>query len=159
MTLIAVALGALSLQVSKALRIEKFERGVEQVISKLLLTQELMLDFRTDVSLTLLKDGKDILCTIETTMILPNRLEKSINRHQRIEGIDEMAFDNIFRDTIVICCDGSLGTMSEGVLTFISQDRQKSLLLKGYPSQHGRGKCEQKKECPANYPEEIFSAI
>ena len=163
MSLIAVALGASFIPVSKALRGEKFERGVEQLTAKIALAQEVMLDFQTDVSLFLFQEGNEIKCVIKTHKKLPTYLEKSLNRYKTINGIEQMAFNNEVHKDIEIQFDGVLGTVSKGTLTLISNKKEVTLNLKGYPAHITRGEHaeanSQKVNEEASYPEEIISII
>jgi prepilin-type N-terminal cleavage/methylation domain-containing protein len=159
LTLIASALGALSLQISKALKGERFERGVEQVIAKLTLAQELMLDFHTDVHLTLTQEKGGVVCTLKTDLRLPDHLERAINLYNKIEGIEQMCFDNRAKAIIALYYDGATGVTPQGTLTLVAPRKGESIILKGYPAQIRRGIDEQTKNCHADYPEEIFSAI
>lgn len=159
MLLISAALGALSLQIAKAIKKERFERGVEQVITKLMLAQELMLDYHCDACLTLRQQQSGILCTIQLNTPLPHHLERSINRYSHIKGIEGIIFDNLMKDEVVLCFEGSLGISPQGVLTLVYQDLNKNLLLKGYPAQIIKGCDEHQKEHKAIYPEEILSAF
>jgi prepilin-type N-terminal cleavage/methylation domain-containing protein len=157
-SLIAVALGALSLPLVKAIKKERFEQGVDQLISKLTLAQELMLDFNTDVNVKLTQKEGSILCLIEADKPLPSHLEHAFNRYGKISGIEEMQFDNSVRSQLVICCDAAFGTLSQGQLKLVSGAHEETIFLKGYPSQIKRGLGE-KQECQVPYPEEILSAL
>lgn len=159
MTLLAVALGAAFIPLSKALRGERFERGVDQLIGKLALAQEIMLDFHTDVLITLDKQGDEVICKLKPCQKLPPHLEKTLNRYETIKGIDEIAFDNEERNSIVLHFDGTLGTTPEGKLVLTSNNKEEVLVLKGYPTQIKRGEHADKNSSEANYPEEIVSTI
>lgn len=159
MTLIATALGVLTLQISKALRGGRFEQGVEQVISRLTLAQELMLDFQADVLVTLHQKSAEIIeCKIEISRPLPEHLEKSISRYCKITGIEEIAFNEKAEEKIRLPFDGTLGIAPEGVITFLAHGREQKIFLNGCPAQIKRGNHEKIHIPQADYPEEIFSA-
>jgi prepilin-type N-terminal cleavage/methylation domain-containing protein len=159
-SLLAIAFGVISVPISKALKKEKFERGVDQLLVKLALAQELMLDFQTNVSLTLALDQEHekVTCRLETERRLPDHLETSINRYGKVAGIQEMQFDDSVRNTLVLYFDASFGTTSKGVLTLISGMNKAQINLKGYPARIKRGDDEEN-ECQVPYPEEILSAL
>jgi hypothetical protein len=158
MVLIATALGTLSLQIAKAIKGERFERGVDQLITKLTLAQELMLDFHSDLCLELKQEEKGITCHFDIDCKLPPHLEKSINRYAKIEGIEQLMFNGMVKERILLCYDATLGATAQGILTLFAQERQEHIVLKGYPSYLKRGKIEII-ECHEEYPEEILSAI
>jgi type II secretory pathway pseudopilin PulG len=163
MTLIAIGLGTLGFQVAKALKKERFERGVEQVMGKISLAQEVMLDFHTDVTLTLYREGEEIECRLETDLSLPSQIEKGLNRYHTIEGIEEIAFNDEIRRKIILQFEGGVGSTPQGKLTFLGQGDAISIHLKGYPTQirreQNRGGENGPTLCQADYPEEIFSAL
>ena len=159
MSLIAIAFGGLTLQISKALKGERFERGVEQIIAKIALAQELMLDFHADIQLTL-NHAQDVWkCELVVNRQLPAHQAKSINRYVNIKGIEGIAFDGTFKEIIELQFDGTLGTIPKGVLTLISNHKKETIVLNGDPSHIRRGTYVQKNNCQAIYPEEIFSAL
>src|ERR1700722_14849734 len=110
MVLIATALGAVSINISKAIAKEKFERGVERLRAKLFLAQELMLDFHTDVKVILKQEPKHLFCQIEAQRKIPEQLELSINRYSKIPGIESIHFDA----GNVLYFDGNLGSTPQG---------------------------------------------
>lgn len=154
LTLIGVGLGALAMQVSKVINGEKFERGVDQIISRLSLAQELMLDYRMDVRVQLTRQKGIVMCSIETDRPLPKRLERAIERHKEIPGIQ--AF---YPETCTLHFDGTVGTTPQGSLTLRSQNKEATLTLTGYPTRIKRGTYVQQNTPPAVYPEEILSAL
>lgn len=158
-TLVAMALGICALPISKAVKSERFERGVDQVAAKIALAQELMLDFRTDVTLLLEMKQHELCCSIKIERHLPAHLERSINRYNKIKGIEEMAFNHDRRDSIQLQFDGTVGTTPQGELSLSAPQKEAILILHGYPAQIVRGKHEKKKKCEALYPEEIVSFI
>jgi len=158
-SLIATGLGVLSLQISKALKKEKFEQGVEQLISKLTLAQGLMLDFQTNVRVKLFQETVEVVCTIETDKTLPPHLERSINRYHKIPAILEMQLDRSVQEEIILNYDASLGITTQGVLTLISGPNEEQIHLKGYPTRVKRGANEKNNECHVPYPEEILSTL
>ncbi len=158
MVLIAAALSATVIPISKALKGERFERGVDRLIAKIELAQGVMLDFQTDVQLFLIQEGNIIKSRIETHRPLPAYLDQSLNRYNIIEGIEQMAFNNKC-DDIEIQFDGTLGTVSKGALTLISHKKRETLNLKGYPAQIKRGEYADPNIQEAHYPEEVLSTL
>lgn len=158
--LIAMAFGILAFPLSKALQKEKFERGVQQMMAKLSLAQELMLDFHTDVHLTFSQsEKKRICCHIDLDLKLPDHLEKSFNRYEKIDGIEAMLCDGQVMETFTLCYDKALGTTPKTTLTFIHGDLCEKIVLNGYPAQTKRGDNHKPRESHALYPEEILSII
>lgn len=160
MVLIGIGLGALAFQASKALKKGKFESGVEQIMGKIALAQEIMLDFRTDVTLTLRKQQDGIECLIETLSHLPPHLEKGINRSSLIAGIDSLAFNNGGQNEIKLLFEGGLGITPKGELTLSFRDLNSTLSLKGFPAHIKKIHNESNNEGQQTpYPEEILSAL
>ena len=157
--LIATALGAMALPISKALKGEHFASGVDAVIGKITLAQALMLDFHTDVRLNLKLDEGKIDCRIDTGIPLPLHIAKAINHRSKIAGITEMAFDDQVKNDIEICFEGSLGSMSKGTLSLMGPGLEEKIVLLGYPGQIRRGNHVQARSCSAAYPEEILSPL
>ncbi len=153
-TLIAIALGAMAFPLSKALKKEKFERGVDAIIARITFAQEIMLDFHTDVTLTLLEESGKVICTIEPAIALPAKIEKALNHHKEIPGISQLCFNHEIRKRIEICFDGTIGAVSRGTLTLSGSGREAILSLPGYPTHIQRGEHEAQKSCFIPYPEE-----
>lgn len=154
MTLIAAALGTLSLQVAKALKGGRFESGVDQVMGKLTLAQELMLDFHTDVTVVFTRQTEGIECKLIAGRLLPDAIERAMNRYKLIKGIEEVTFSGE-----ALFFDGTLGTTPHGALSLSSQSSKATLILNGYPARITRGIYCEKEEAYAVYPEEIISFI
>lgn len=159
MVILSAVLGAAALPLSKALRTERFERGVDQIITRLAFAQEVMLDFETDVLVTLEREDKEITCSIKTQKVLPPAFEKILNLHKKIQGIDEMSFDNEILNKIEIHFDSSLGTTTKGKLTLHLGNQEEILTLKGHPTQIKRGDYAKILSSEAHYPQEIVSAL
>ena len=159
-SLIATALGGMALPLSKALKGEKFERGVDRVIGKIMLAQELMLDFHTDVQLILEQDkeGEAIHCLILVAIPLPPQIEKGINHRPHIAGIRQMAFNHEDKDRMELSFDGSFGVLPQGTLTLMGPRNAEHIALPGYPGQIRRGNHVQT-TINTPYPEEILSAL
>ncbi len=159
-SLIAVALGGMSLPISKALKSEKFARGVDGVIGKIMLAQEVMLDFHTDVRLILEKDeeGKGVNCHIIANIPLQPQIEKGLNHRPLIAGITEMAFNHERENRIEFSFDGTLGSVPQGTLTLMAPGKEEKIVLPGYPRQIRRGNHVQITSSTP-YPEEIVSAL
>lgn len=157
MVLVSFALGVMALPVSKALKGERFERGVDEFIQRITLAQELMLDFRCDVWLKLSQEKDAVLCTLKTEAPLPPHLMKSLNRHMRIKGITGITFRE--EPLTELCFEGGLGSFPRGLLTLIGEKKKETLFLKGFPAHIQRGKNETAACCTAGYPEEILSAL
>lgn len=156
--LIAIGLGTLAFQVSKALKAERFERGVEHIIQKISLAQEIMLDFHTDVTLTLKQSGQAVECQLEAACVLPAHIEKGLNHASRVQGIEQMTLDNTVSETIKLPFEASLGITPQAQITFNYLGRQAILCLPGYPAAIKRGHYEITTN-ESHYPEEILSAL
>ena len=158
--LVAVSLGAMSFPIAKALQGEKFAHGVDGIIGKIMLAQEVMLDFDTDVQLFLKKDkeGKGIHCHIVPGIPLPPHIEKGLNHRPLIVGIDEMAFNLENKNNIEISFEGPLGSISQGILTLRASGKEEHITLPGYPKHICRGNYAPT-PCSTSYPEEIVSAL
>lgn len=159
-SLIAVALGAMSLPISKALKSETFAHGVDGVIGKIMLAQEVMLDFNTDLQLFLKKDeeGKGIHCHIVPGIPLPPHIEKGLNHRPLIPGITEMAFNHEIKNSIQLSFEGPIGSISQGTLTLGASGKEEHIALPGYPKHIRRGNYVQTTSSTP-YPEEIISAL
>lgn len=158
--LIGLALGAISIQIPKALSGETFERGVDQVKCRIALAQELMLNYQTDVFLEFEHDEeeKGMRCVIHTGKPLSEKLKNNVNRHSVVKGIEKVEFGEISADNVVLHFDGTLGATPKGVLILKGKNREASLTLKGFPSHILRGD-HVAEESKAAYPEEILSVI
>ncbi len=158
MVLIGVGLGTLAFPLSKAVKKEKFNKALSQVITEITLAQELMLDLRTDVELILEHENQTVNCKITPLAKLPKNLEASINAYHTIEGIDEMAFEGEVKSRIELHFEGKVGTVTQGALKLKSGDLEKTIHLQGYPKDIKRDTSVQKIQ-QATYPEEILSLI
>ena len=159
-SLIAVALGGMALPISKALKGEKFAHGVDAVIGKIMLAQEVMLDFHADVKLILEQDkeGKGIDCLIVAAIPLPPHIEKGLNHRPHIAGIMEMAVNHEKKNRVELSFDGTLGSVPQGILSLIAPGKEEHIALPGYPRQIRRGNHVQTTS-NTSYPEEIVSAF
>jgi Prokaryotic N-terminal methylation motif len=157
MTLIATFLGAMALPISKALRKERFETAVKAVIGKITLATEVMLDFRTDVTLKLQLENQEVVCTILPQMRLPEHIEKGFNHKNEIKGISTMLFNDKAQESIEIHFEGTLGSISAGEIALINGNLKEVITLPGYPAQIHKGKHAQTTYHPT-YPQEILSA-
>ena len=154
--LITLIASVVTLQISKALKKERFEQGVESVLAKLALAQELMLDFHTDVRVCFEKQGEILSCTLTTNLSLPPHLESSINRYSKISGVSSIAFNGVPKAHCELLFDGTLGSVPVGTLTLSKETKEESIFLNGYPAHFKRGKNEEKHIRPAIYPEEAI---
>lgn len=158
--LIGLTLGIISIQFPKALAGETFERGVDQVKSRIALAQELMLNYQTDVVLKFEYDQEKngMHCFIHTGKPLSEKLERNVNRHCLVKGIEEVEFGKEGADSVSLHFDGTLGATPKGKLTLKGKNKEAVLTLKGFPSHILRG--DHVTEDPeAAYPEEILSFI
>jgi len=156
--LIGMTLGVISIQAPKALRTETFERGIDQVKTKIALAQELMLNYQTDVVLKLTPGEKGLFCHMETGKPLSEKMMRNVNRHELIKGIDEVAFDETFTDALELFFDGTLGATPKGKLLLKGGSREAILTLKGFPSHLLRGD-HVTEDSEATYPQAVLSFI
>lgn len=147
--LVGLTFGVIATQLPKALRGEKFERGVDQMKSRIELAQEVMLDYQTDLKLFFESTQKGMVCVIDSERPLPGRVKKAFLRP--IEGIEEISSD-------VLEFDGKLGTPPKGKLILKGNNREAILRLKGFPSALVRGG-ENVPDSEADYPEAVLSFI
>lgn len=159
MVLVGFTLGVIATQAPKAFKGGTFERGVDQIKTRIALAQELMLSYQTDVTLTLVPEKKGMWCYLETAKPLPSKLKRPVNRQAFIKGIEEACFDGVSANEIVLSFDGTLGTTSKGRLLLKGGNREAILTLKGFPSYIQRGDIYVAEETEAIYPEAIFSLI
>lgn len=153
MSLIALALGAMGFPIAKALKKERFERGVDQVIARINLAQELMLDTGCDVTLTFAQDEGYLSSEISAQTRLPKKVEGGINHHTKIYGITEIEGET------QIYFDATVGAISQGRLRLSCGKLEEMILLKGYPSHVQRGNKNAHTIQEAVYPQEILSAF
>jgi len=157
-TLMATALGAIGFPALQAMRGEKFERAVDQVIGKLTLAQELMLDFQTDVILRLEQKQNGLKCTFQTHKKLPTHIQKALHQNSTLVGVEQISFDQEIYNTLELHYEGSLGATPQGTLELFAHKKKQIISLKGYPTKITRGEHVQK-SFEAPYPEEILSLI
>ena len=162
MALIALGLGALAFQVGHVLKKEQFERGVEQVIGKLSLAQEIMLDFHTDVTLTIHQKEESLLCQLECATPMPHQLEKGFNTREAVKGVDQILFNEEPKTLLTLQFERGLGVAPKGELTLLYRDLKETIYLRGYPTQLKKepgGEWNERHPCEATYPEEILSSF
>ncbi|MCC5831948.1 MAG: type II secretion system protein [Chlamydiales bacterium] len=158
--LIGLTLGVVSIQFPKVLSGETFERGVDQVKSRIALAQELMLNYQTDILLEFEYDHKEkgMRCFIHTGKPLSENLKKNVNLNCVIAGIEEVEFGARGANNVVLHFDGTLGATPKGVLILKGKNREALLTLRGFPSQILRGE-HVVENTEAVYPEEALSFI
>jgi hypothetical protein len=159
MLLLGLISGTIAFPIRKALRGEKFERGVDQIISKMTLAQELMLNFNADVHLALRQKGEEIECLLTVERPLPLKLEREINRHTSIKGIAQMNEDGVPKEAVDLFFSSEFKETPKKELTFQSENKDARILLKGYPYAIKRSKNEETITCYVPYPEEILSSL
>lgn len=153
--LIGMASGVAVVQIPKLLKGESFERGVEQVVSKILLAQELMLDFDTDVSLSMeIMPSKGLRVTLTSLHPVPEKIKRVLNRYSLIKGIEECKFND--SNEFKLLFDRTLGASPRGTLILKGAQKRVELCLKGFPSKPLKDESiHDPKE--ALYPEEVLS--
>lgn len=147
--LVGVAFGAVATQLPKALKGEKFERGVDQMKTRIQLAQEVMLDYQTGLRLVFECTERGLVSILESERPLPNRVEHAFSRP--IEGIQEIS-------SKILDFDGKLGVPPKGKLILKGNNREAILTLKGFPTAVVRGG-DDVPESQADYPEAVFSFI
>jgi len=157
--LVGAAFGLIAIQVPKALKKERFETTIEQVIAKISLAQELMIDYHTDVDLTFAEQPKGVACHITVNQPLPAKLTSHLSKHQLIEGIDTIAFNEKPSQVIHLLFDATLGATPKGRFFLAAKECKATLILRGFPSKILRGNHEIIKEDNPLYPEEILYTL
>ena len=158
-SLIAISFGFTAIQVPKALKKERFETAVEEVIAKISLATELMLDYRMDVVLIFSQKEGELFYDFKLNQPIPPKLNAKLKRNPKIKGIEKIAFDGKPCQTIGLLFDGTLGAISRGGLHLEGNGQEAHLLLRGFPSKIIRGNNDLSKEASPFYPEEILSAL
>lgn len=159
LALIAVALSACGFGLSRVLSKQRFEAAVQKVGAAMTLAQELMLDCGMDVSFILIQEEKGVVYAIETQRELPERLRKAVHLRNKVDGIEQIAFDGVFSGKIELLYDASLGTTPKGTLELNNRSFSKKIHLKGYPSRVLGDIDECEKDSQAVYPQEAVSFI
>ena len=152
MALIALSLGVLGIQIPKLLQSESFERSVDQVKSRLMLAQEIMLDYRTDVTFVFKPTSEGVECQILADKPLSERVKSQVARHALVKGIEKVEPAELY-------FDGTLGVTPNEKLILRGNKREATLTLKGHPSHIRRGDHEAKKSTTPAYPEAALSFI
>ncbi len=152
-TLVGLTLGVIAIQAPKALKGETFERGIDQVKTRIALAEELMLNCQTDVQLIFEPEGegKGLICRLKTDKPVPSRLTREIERQALIKGVDAVVPG-------VLHFDGTLGASPKGTLLIKGGNREVILTLKGFPSHILRGD-HVTEDSQATYPETVLSFI
>lgn len=150
--LIGLATSVVAFQMPKLLRGESFGKGVEQVMSKIVLAGELMLDFDTDVDLVWTQEGKWIKVILDPRNPVPEKVKRLINRYAVIKGIEEIEFDGGR-----LHFDKTLGATPHCELTLKGGGQSAKLYLRGFPSKPLKKEETHGSSQTAHYPEEVLS--
>lgn len=143
---------------------ERFERGVEEVCAKLALAQELALDYRMDVSLSLTRGNGGVYCHLTPGRPIGEALGRRLNQKEKIETLDQFGLlrtsgepEKAYTDQLDLHFDGTLGTTPSGTLILAGRGIETQVALRGFPSEIGRG--EYVDHPPkATYPQALLSA-
>jgi len=152
-SLIAVAFTVVGVQGPRFIKKTRFSAGVNKVIGKLSLAQEVMLNFQTDVKITFEPRDGGLEVHLQTESHVPENVLKQINHRSWIKGIERVEFNGS-----ALTFDTTLGRIPEGELRLFSGNWEETLILRGFPSRIKRGE-HVAYETEATYPEEIFSAF
>ena len=152
--LIGLTLGGLS--IPKALKKETFEKGVQRLCSKIGFASELMIDYSTDVALTLEQKENGLRCEIIPKSPMPEKMLRLINKDTKIAGIKKMGLDGQPDSKITLHFIGSSGRITGGKLS-LTGTREVTLVLPGYPCRITT-KREEVSHHEAPYPQEVHSA-
>lgn len=89
MTLLAILIGVVSISITSAIRQEKYRAGVNQLVNRLQLAQDIMLIARGDVAVRLKMSSQGLECYFDVAQALLPLLQRFIERanHQVIQGI------------------------------------------------------------------------
>lgn len=154
--LVGLASGAIITGIPRALQLETFETGVQRIISKLTLAQELMLDYQTDICATIQQDDGGISLRLFSHKPLPPAQLKMLNKQEKIRGITYVSFEGK-EPPFSLLFDHTLGTTPKGVLVIKGHSREVVVTLRGYPAQILRGNLKTNHEEEAIYPQEVLS--
>jgi len=157
--LISTSFSVIAIQIPKALKMERFEVAVEAVIAKITLAQELMLDYRTDVTLTLAQDKRGIRCDFKLDQPMSRKVKAKLKKNLAIRGIETIAFNGEPTPAVDLLFDGTLGATPRGRLLLGSKKHKTTLILQGYPAKILREDDNLAEETHASYPEEILSTL
>lgn len=157
MTLISITLGTIALHTPRAIRAEQFEQGVQKIKSKIMLAQELMISYKTDVFLTLTMENNACYCSMKANHDLYNGC--IYMRKEKIRGIKSVTFNSSEKNTLTLCFNGNIGNSPTGKLSLQGIDGQEVIFtLKGFPSCLNRGNYEIQKTM-SSYPKALLSIV
>jgi len=142
-------------------RQQRFRTGVEQIIDRLQMAQNLMLVLKTDVNIAIRKNDRGIYSIhMEVETPLPKHLEDNASRQINLEGIEEMSFDRgngeSRTDQIVLKYSALYKRIPEGVFILRqNQEMEESIPLYGYPHPVAAG--DKKDERYESFPNESLN--
>jgi hypothetical protein len=139
------------------LKEEQFEKSVAEVKNKLMLAQEVMIDYDTDVTVIFRKEAKGVSCHLYPAKKVPDNLFKTLNRNTLLKGIENVGWTAGIENILTLNFSATDGKMATGGL-LLQGKKEVTLHLKGYvaPIQKKDEKYEEKKPITA-YPQEFLS--
>lgn len=167
LSLLALILGIVGLNLGGAARTERFRSGVDILVQKLRLAQDLMLILRTNIRITLEQQEDGLHVTFTAEGALTPALISATTSKTTIDSIHAFSFDSKTSDEkLVLDFLSAGGKMSKGTLTLFSDPNDTNGLkedvhLAGYPSPIVAGKVKQaikgasKEESDRLYPSEV----
>lgn len=121
--LIGIIAAVSAFPIKKALAKEQFQSNLERFLAKTRLAQELVVDYQTDVFLTLEQTEQGLLCKLTPVVQLPKALAQALNRDALLQGITSFSFEAEPKNQLEIAfLHNSLAT--QGVLTFYSKTQE-----------------------------------
>lgn len=126
----------------------RFEKSVAVLQGKLLVAQELMVDYDTAVLVQFKPHKKGIECALQSVKPVPEALKALLEKKEILEGIEEISVPWVLFDT---------AGAQKGMTLVIRGKKEVEIALKGYPARIVKGRYEEKK-AKTPYPEEIQSA-
>lgn len=159
LALLVMASGVCVIAIPKAMNKEKFSQGVEKFIDKVMLAQELMLNYQADVQLNIQKDSEGkILCVFCAERGVPPSILLRLNNDPVLPGIQKVEWNNKEKALTILHFSASENLCPHGSLTLIGS-HERTLFLAGRP---GKVLTEQKAYensfIQTPYPQEASSA-
>ncbi len=138
LALIGVAASIVSFGAFKMLREQRFRSGVDLLIDKMQMAQEIMLVFKTDVNIVLDgRSGSEIKYRIESDRKLPREISSTLHLPETIPGIHSLSFEDArhgFQQGVVeIKFSANAMSTSKGTLVLATDSLKRRIDLPGYP--------------------------
>jgi len=133
MSLIGMAVGAMQFGVHKLLKKEAFVQEVRKIRNMVAFAQEVMIDTKCDLSLTLLHEGSDVKLLFSSTPELPERVARTL-QDITVRHVETLTFNEAVVSELILNFEGHLGIISEGVIEIKSKkEKSQTIHLRGFP--------------------------